>query len=519
VSTKSGELQYGDNKWNDAAIYLGPDPNQKILFKKGVREWIEIPLVVDREIIGSICIDNKYQKGRKKVKFGTSDCERLRDYITSAAYSIYNLGKYHTTYEKARAWEHLRKVDGLLLVSNKLENVLKEILKLAIEFTGADTGYIRLKSGNYLNIVCEIGHINKLLPGVRIDLYEKYRTAKVYKDKQYCIVHDAQSDLEFMEVIKMAQSNRNMGLLKDLKKRESFGIFPIKYPLGVEETVAGVLVLGSNKKDLFREDMCNLIEGFCQKAAAVIIMEEKKEYIKEMEMADKMMALGTLVAGIAHEIKNPLTILNVGIERVKNDLLNMEQNIKQGVSVGKIRAVNSYINKIVKAYNNIEKTTNSLNEFSHPGDDEFSTIDIHNVMDDALDLVKGKIKGRAKIEIKYSKYIPNVVGNYHMIQQTFVNILLNAGDAVDRNGIIRIQTNKILDHVIIKISNTGAPIPQSIKSKIFEPFFTTKKVGKGMGLGLSLVYNHIQRHGGSIKVDRINKETIFIITLPISQVS
>lgn len=120
------------------------------------------------------------------------------------------------------------------------------------------------------------------------------------------------------------------------------------------------------------------------------------------------------------------------------------------------------------------------------------------------------------IETEYDMNIPEISSDRSQLQQVFLNIINNAIDAIDKQGIINIKTYKESNHIVVKIMDTGKGIPENIVSQIFNPFFTTKTEGKGTGLGLSITYKIIEKIGGTISAEsRKNKGTTFTITLPI----
>ena len=140
-------------------------------------------------------------------------------------------------------------------------------------------------------------------------------------------------------------------------------------------------------------------------------------------------------------------------------------------------------------------------------------------LDSTLNVVWNELKYKAQVFTNYDN-IPPVVCNAQQINQVFMNILVNAAQAIEKEGQIHIATRCDNSHVEIEISDNGPGIPEENLSKIFDPFFTTKKIGEGTGLGLNLVYNIVQKHKGQIQVDsKEDSGTTFIISLPIKHVT
>jgi len=154
-----------------------------------------------------------------------------------------------------------------------------------------------------------------------------------------------------------------------------------------------------------------------------------------------------------------------------------------------------------------------LKDFAHPGEDKVQTTDINKGIESTLNIVWNELKYKATIKKDYGE-LPEVRCYPQELNQVFMNILLNAAQAIEKEGEIRIATRAVDGQVEIAISDTGSGIPKVNLSKIFDPFFTTKEVGKGTGLGLSMAYNIIQRHKGTIDVEsEVGKGTTFIIRL------
>jgi len=155
--------------------------------------------------------------------------------------------------------------------------------------------------------------------------------------------------------------------------------------------------------------------------------------------------------------------------------------------------------------------------FARPNDRRGDSTTVEALVEDHLSLVMNEVRFKATIERKYAK-TPELVVDRTLLSQAFVNIILNAAQAIDGHDpsrhFIRIETKSKSDGVIVEISNSGPPIPKSVLAKIFQPFFTTK-IGGGVGLGLSIAYDAVQRHGGNIEaVSEPGAPTMFRIWLP-----
>ena len=248
----------------------------------------------------------------------------------------------------------------------------------------------------------------------------------------------------------------------------------------------------------------------CAKTFHFIIknINEKKEMEEQIAQADKLAALGELSAGVAHEINNPLGII-LGYTQLMLKAEAGSENPSQHHEDLKI------IEKHVK---NCKKVVSDMLAFARKDSLERGIIDINRVVSDVVGFVHNHADFRnSDIVLDLFKEGPlNVMGNEQEFRQVVINLLINACHAVDKKGKIFLSTRKNRsDEATIVIQDNGKGIsPQNI-TRIFHPFFTTKPVGQGTGLGLSVSYGIIKKHGGRIRVkSEENKGATFTITLP-----
>lgn len=228
---------------------------------------------------------------------------------------------------------------------------------------------------------------------------------------------------------------------------------------------------------------------------------EKKKMEERMREAEKLITLGHLAAGIAHEINNPLG--NIAIY-----LHLLEEKIKK-------EDIDEELEIIKREIKRAKKIIEDLLEFSKPKKLKIEKIDINKIIEDSLNLIKN-MPPNTKIIKKFSS-IEEIYGEKERLMQVFLNIIVNACQAMPNGGELKIETFKEDKKIKIKISDTGVGIPEEDINRIFEPFFTTKEPGKGSGLGLSVAMSIIKEHKGEIEVEsKVNKGTTFTITLPLN---
>ena len=314
-----------------------------------------------------------------------------------------------------------------------------------------------------------------------------------------------------------------------------------------EETENLVQVRAKN-----RTEIGLLISTFNQMSLKVYrARNELKKKIKELEQANqtlkdaqiqlvqsaKMTSLGQLVAGVAHELNNPIGFIysNTGHLREYSEKLFkiIEQIQKNPDKAQQIKEENEFdyikedLPRLIKSCQDGAQRTRDivlgLRNFSRLEESQLKEIDINQSLDMTLELLKGETKNRITVH-KHYETLPLVHCYASQINQVFMNILSNAAQAISGNGNIWISTQPIkasstgVGKVQISIQDSGSGMAPEVVEKIFEPFFTTKDVGQGTGLGLSISYGIIQNHGGDIKVkSKIGSGTEFILTIPISQ--
>jgi two-component system NtrC family sensor kinase len=162
----------------------------------------------------------------------------------------------------------------------------------------------------------------------------------------------------------------------------------------------------------------------------------------------------------------------------------------------------------------VKSIVENLRDFSHVGKGKSEFADINKGIQSTLNIVWNELKYKAEVIKEYGD-IPQIECLPQQLNQVFMNLLINAAQAITTHGQIRIRTYQEGKNVIIEISDTGVGIPKEMIPRIFEPFFTTKEVGQGTGLGLSVAYGIVQKHNGKIEVEsEANKGTTFRVILP-----
>ncbi|MCX8023231.1 MAG: PAS domain S-box protein [Syntrophorhabdaceae bacterium] len=349
-------------------------------------------------------------------------------------------------------------------------------------------------------------------------------------------------------------------MVKSLENREKhFETFEVMCKDGSIKTVKMALVMLKHKDNggkeyiLFFEDITERVKIENEIYLNNIALDQKN---KELESAynqlksaqsrilqqDKMASIGQLAAGVAHEINNPISFIMSNLNSLnrymgnikafiesindfmgstdqKNEAFNKPEmlwDLRRNLKVDYImNDIFNIINESLEGVERVKKIVQDLKTFSHVDESEQKMGDINKGLESTINIVWNEIKYKATVIKRYGD-IPLTKCNLGQLNQVFMNILINASQAIEKHGEITVKTWHDGTYIYISISDTGCGIPEDKIDRIYEPFFTTKEVGKGTGLGLSIAYDIIRKHKGEITVkSEVGKGTEFIIKIPI----
>ena len=250
--------------------------------------------------------------------------------------------------------------------------------------------------------------------------------------------------------------------------------------------------------------LCQTID---QMADAIERREKELQRATQQQVcqSEKLASIGRLSAGIAHEINNPLTGVLTFAHLLKQKKNNDEEDVKD-------------IETIINETTRVREIVRGLLDFARQTPFQKEHTNINDNLHLILKLIKNQKEFKNIVFVeKYSENIPAFYGDKNQLQQVFLNLLLNAGEAVLKNGNVTISTSMKKNKIMIAIEDNGCGIKKENMVRIFDPFFTTKPAGKGTGLGLSISYGIIQQHDGQIECESVEGEgTTFTIFLPIN---
>ncbi|MDD5450866.1 MAG: ATP-binding protein [Desulfovibrionales bacterium] len=237
------------------------------------------------------------------------------------------------------------------------------------------------------------------------------------------------------------------------------------------------------------------------------MVKELKENQDMLVQTKKLASLGTLTSGVAHEINNPLNNISTSCQILIEELDSSDKDYLRKL----LRNISVQADKARDLVRN-------LLEFSREKVFAVDRVRLRELVEDSLELVQSDLSSNVETSVQIADDIPDPMVDRSRLQQAFLNIILNAIHAMPDGGTLSVKARTEDGTVFIDISDTGVGIPPENLNKIFDPFFTTKEVGQGTGLGLSVSYGIVKKHGGRLTVkSKEGKGTIFTIALPLEQ--
>lgn len=321
------------------------------------------------------------------------------------------------------------------------------------------------------------------------------------------------------------------------KDCSSFDVAYTTTPIRDEGKIVGAVVVFSDIT--FRKQT----ERYLQQSNTELKALNQKLHDAQHQLlqSEKMASVGQLAAGVAHEINNPVGFVasNLGtlgqyfdrmvavIETYEKAEELMDKSSEVYARLGELKLkldlpflrqdVSALMKESRDGLDRVSRIVQDLKEFSHVDEPEWQWADLHKGLDSTLNMVWGEIQDKAEIVKEYGD-LPEVECLPFQISQVFMSLLLNAAQSIEGRGTITLRTGRLDEEVWVEVADTGCGIEPENLQRIFEPFFTTRPVGKGVGLGLSLAYNVVQKHHGRIEVDsKPGKGSVFRVWLPLRQ--
>ncbi len=253
-------------------------------------------------------------------------------------------------------------------------------------------------------------------------------------------------------------------------------------------------------------------DEFSALALAMNHMMHQVAYRQELLVsAHKLKAIGTLTAGVAHELNNPINNIILTASVLQEDFRELSEE-----------KCLELVNDLVGQSERAQKIVRNLLDFARESEVELEPHKVQVIVEETLRLASNQIKlAKVKVEGDVQEHLPAIYGDRQQLEQVFLNLVLNALDAMPGGGVLRIKLSQSEDRefVAVRFEDNGIGIPKQYLTDIFDPFFTSKKAAKGTGLGLSVSLGIVQRHGGDIRVEsEVGKGAVFTVLLPVAKV-
>jgi signal transduction histidine kinase/CheY-like chemotaxis protein len=392
-----------------------------------------------------------------------------------------------------------------------LEKVLNRIVEAAVFVTGAEEGSLMLVDKDtgelYLRAARNLGE--KFARGFRLKV-EHSIAGQVVKTGQPIL--QGTQDEETLKV-------KTGYLVKSL----------VNVPLKAKDETIGVLAVNNKlTSKSFTDNDVDLLSALADYATIAIVnaqlYEETKRWSEELEhkveartqelraaqeqllQSEKLASIGKLAAGVAHEINNPMGVI-LGFAQGILKTLPEDDSLRKPLTI------------MEKESLRCKRIVQNLLDFARHSEPTLHLTNINELIDASCDLAGHQTSlQNVKLVKGYDPALPPIMADPNQLQQVFINIMLNAYQAMPDGGTLHLTTRRVGSELQVIFADTGTGIPPDNVQNIFDPFFTTKEVGEGTGLGLSVSYGIIKAHGGDIEVEsKVGKGTTFVIKLPLDK--
>jgi two-component system NtrC family sensor kinase len=342
------------------------------------------------------------------------------------------------------------------------------------------------------------------------DLFASYGLGEKYLSKDPVSSRKMITDLCRQNKVVIIENIATDSRVKNKKELKEDGIQMIlDVPLILRTDMLGIIRIYFSEPREFLDEELSFVGAVAETCAcaidkATMIEEQKSQYDQLALHTEKLSALGRMAAGIAHEINNPLAGILLFSSRIRKKVTE-EGPIKEGLDV------------IIQETQRCKGIIQDLLEFSRDKEPEKAEANINDIIEKALGILENEFRiHHISIERDLSGEMPSILLDVNLIQQVFVNLLINAVEAIQENGVITIQSyvNSNGESVGVGVADTGSGIQPDDMAKIFEPFFSSKKNGTGLGLAVS--YGIVQKHRGNIQVSsQLGEGSRFTVEIPI----
>jgi len=465
------------------------------------KEVLGVPLIVREMIIGTMAIGSS----DPEVNFQQSEIDLLFNFAHQAAIAIGNAKLYEDSLAKIKQLTTLYEIGKTLSSTLDLDELLKKALELLKDRWGyALCGIFFLdREKDELFIKHVIGRDPEGVKDMRFRVGVDGIVGRVAKTGEALCIPDVSKDPRYIPGSPTGKSE-------------------VAIPLKIRDRVIGVLDIESNELNGFDEEDLKTLFSFASQMSISIenaqLFSDLKQTLQELRLAqdqiiqaEKLRAMGEMASGVAHDFNNVLAVVlgNIQLLLHQLDRLSLEE-IRDGLKV------------IERSSKDGAETIRRIQEFTGlRRDKEFISLSLNEIITEVANITQPRWKDQTQkkgIQVELTAQlgdIPLIMGNPSELREVLTNIIFNAVDAMPKGGKLTIATQpQTEDWVEMRIADTGIGMTEEVKKRVFDPFFTTKGV-KNSGLGMSVSYGIVKRHGGEILIEsEPGKGTAFIIHLP-----
>lgn len=464
------------------------------------RSELCVPMKIHTDVIGVFNVESREQN-----HFTATDQYLLHALANQTAVALQNARLYAQTQRNTRELSALINATHALAANLDLNTVLQQTLVQINTLLDAEDASVLLYDDTSDDLVFAAVASNStsaILFGQHISLNAGV-VGWVIQHKTSAIVENAQQDPRFY---------RKIDLITDITTRSLLVV-----PLVAKDRAIGVIEVINKVDGTFNAHDRELLEALASSAAIAIdnarLYQELVNQLQVLQAtqvklvhSEKMGALGRLIASISHEINNPLQSIQGCLTLAKEELEGPMRPEK----------MKRYLDIAEDEIERIATIVRRVRDFYRPSGREHAPTDIHQTLENVLELSGKELQhSYVNVDCTWDPAVPLIVVNADYLKQVFLNLVINAIDAMPNGGTLSIRTTLDSENVSIEFTDTGTGMPQEIMARLFEPFFTTK--AHGSGLGLSISYGIIQEHDGQILVQsEVGKGTTFTIVLPVT---
>jgi|Deesub1362B_J571_1020462.scaffolds.fasta_scaffold03380_2 signal transduction histidine kinase len=464
--------------------------------RKEVRSELAVPLIIQDRVMGVLNVDSNEIDA-----FSRTDQELLEALAHQSARVIHNAQLHAQVKRKALELASLFSVGRAIISSLDLNEVLERITRKAKELMEVKLCSLMLldEAGEELSIRAVHGASESYIRKPNLKVKDSL-LGKVVLERTPLTVEDVRENPEF----KYSRLAKEEGLVSLLS-----------VPMIFQDRVIGLLNVYTARPHRFRSDEVELLTALASLSAIAIENARLYENVVAAEdrirQSERLLILGELAAEIAHEVRNPLTVIRMLIHSLHEEFEEGDPRKRD------TQVIEQKISQMVRLVDQILQITRQ-------SDPEFRPLDPHEILEDTLTLTRHRLD-RQKIRVvrRFQKGLPPILGDPAQLEQALLNLILNAAQAMPEGGRLTLQTGlcpKGPDHgprVWITLKDTGRGIPKEDLNLIFHPFYSSKP--EGIGLGLSVVQRIMKQHRGSITVDsEMGKGSSFTLTLPCAEI-